>query len=466
MVGKQTRRLARGPRAAMKSSAQAPAPAQPLPARIFPALFGFLLGLSLLKFGNPAIMERWVTPPANIYEFVLGYPWPMSWGWWLLAAVAAVGLFTAHWKPPVPRWLLALPALWLVWQCVAATQTVNVELTLATIKHFTACVLCFYVGCFCLAPLQKLAGFWLGLLCGFLLVLIVGWQQHFGGLAETRRYFFLYLYPQLKEIPPGYLKKMSSNRIFSTLFYPNALAGALLLFLPITLGAIELARDYMTKPAKWFLVSLIGVGALACLYWSGSKAGWLLMLVSGLLVLLRLPLSKQIKFGVAGLVLVAGLAGFFWRYSTFFEKGATSVTARFDYWQAALRTTQAHPLVGTGPGTFSIPYLAMKRPDSEPSKLVHNDYLEQASDSGIIGFLSYTIFIAAALALSFKRHIFLVPSDARGQNPTPHQWLRFAVWLGLLAWSLQGLVEFGLYIPGLAWPAFSLLGWLLGQQRA
>jgi len=41
--------------------------------------------------------------------------------------------------------------------------------------------------------------------------------------------------------------------------------------------------------------------------------------------------------------------------------------------------------------------------------------------------------------------------------------LRFALWLGLLGWALQGLVEFGLYIPALAWPAFTFLGLLLSS---
>ena len=38
-----------------------------------------------------------------------------------------------------------------------------------------------------------------------------------------------------------------------------------------------------------------------------------------------------------------------------------------------------------------------------------------------------------------------------------------AVRLGLLAWALQGFVEFGLYIPALAWPAWLMLGWLLAS---
>ncbi len=34
------------------------------------------------------------------------------------------------------------------------------------------------------------------------------------------------------------------------------------------------------------------------------------------------------------------------------------------------------------------------------------------------------------------------------------------IWLGLLGWAAQCLVEFSLQIPALAWPAFALLGYL------
>ena len=43
---------------------------------------------------------------------------------------------------------------------------------------------------------------------------------------------------------------------------------------------------------------------------------------------------------------------------------------------------------------------------------------------------------------------------------TPDGLARFSVWLGLLGYALQGLMEFGLYIPALAWTAFRLAGWL------
>ena len=41
---------------------------------------------------------------------------------------------------------------------------------------------------------------------------------------------------------------------------------------------------------------------------------------------------------------------------------------------------------------------------------------------------------------------------------------QLAVWLGLLGWWLQGLMEFSLYVPALAWCAFAMMGWLLARS--
>jgi O-antigen ligase len=443
----------------MNSRTQAVPPkrAELLP-RIFAGLFGAFLGLCLLKFGNPPITEKWITAPTNVWELLLGYPWPIAWAYWLLALVGVVAMAVPRRKSAVAWWLVAMPLVWLVWQILAGTQSVDPELTRPTLKHFVACGLCFYLGYFCLSGVKRISLFWAGLICGLLVVLAVGWEQQFGGLKETRRYFFLYIYPQLKEVSPDYLKKMSSNRIFSTLFYPNTLAGGLLLLLPATLAAIWQARQLMTVASRCFLFCLIGMAGLACLYWSGSKGGWLLMLLLGLIALLRLPFNQRLKLALVSGILIAGLAGFFWRHALFFQKGATSVSARFDYWRAAVQTAKDKPLFGTGPGTFAIAYQKVKRPESEMARLAHNDYLEQASDSGLVGFLAYALLIAGTLIRTY-------PRPGRASETQPEDWLTFAVWLGVLGWGLQCFAEFGLYVPALAWTAFALLGWLLGKQN-
>jgi hypothetical protein len=249
------------------------------------------------------------------------------------------------------------------------------------------------------------------------------------------------------------------------------------------------------------LAGLIAIAAFGCLLWSGSKGGWLLMLGLALLAFLRLPFGKTPKRVLVSVILLLGLAGFLWKYIGFFERGATSVAARFDYWQVALKIANANPITGTGPGTFSIPYERLKRPEAEMARLTHNDYLEQASDSGWGGFFAYTLFITAALYITGKSFLASTPQpradlQSRSKPPATHaprpqkqrkgktdqirstpkteisnfleeenSWQEFCLWLGVLGWALQGLFDFGLYIPALAWPAFTFLGLGLGRAQ-
>src|SRR5205809_7005880 len=105
----------------------------PLFARVFAGFFGAFLGLCLLKFGNPPSMEKWVTEPHGFWEFLLNYPWPIAWAYWLLALAALLGLMLARWTPGVPRWLALLPLIWLAWQFLAAWHTVDPRLSNATV---------------------------------------------------------------------------------------------------------------------------------------------------------------------------------------------------------------------------------------------------------------------------------------------------------------------------------------------
>ena len=162
--------------------------------------------------------------------------------------------------------------------------------------------------------------------------------------------------------------------------------------------------------------------------------------------LFRLPWPARLKWAALIAVTVIGLGIFAVRFHDYFAAGATSVGARFDYWRAAVETTFKHPLLGTGPGTFQRPYAQLKSPTAEMARLAHNDYLEQFSDSGIVGGTLYGAWIVLSL-LTIGRRVW------RSGDPAS-----FAIFLGLLGWSLQELGEFGLYVPALAWTAFTLLG--------
>src|ERR1041385_6007349 len=418
----------------------------------FSVCYGIFFGICLLKFGNPPIMERWVTAPKDLFELVFGYPWPISWAYTGLAALGIFGLVAGRWSKTSGSWLIWVLLAWWVWQVVAAARSVDDSLSTSTLKHLTANVVCFVLGFFALSRSKNLWPFWAGIFSALLLVIWSGWGQPFGGLEETREYFMKNVYPTLREVPLEYLKKLSSGRIFATFFYPNALAGGILLLLPPTL-ALLWHTERFTRPARLFLMAAIAGGCFACLFWSGSKGGWLLMLVLGVLAVLRLSLQPKYKAAIIVAVLVVGCAGFLARHLIFFQKGATSVSARFDYWQAAVRIARQHPITGTGPGTFFIPYQAIKKPESEPSRLVHNDYLEQASDSGFPGLVLYSVFAFGSILTVIRRKDFRT------------DWVVFCVGLGVLGFFLQEFMEFSMYIPSLAWLTFALLGWLVGREH-
>jgi O-antigen ligase len=433
------------------------------------ALTGGLLAVALLKWGNPVTFEHLISPPENWEEFVW-MAWPVQWAYLGLIIYGAASVLAFSWiMRPKPsrsrevkegegdlsnlrngRWIVWLPLIWLFWQFAAALGTVEPELTRKTLFHFSGCVLLFYAGYFVLSQVKDLRLMWFPLLVAFAYVLWTGFGQRYGGLEAVRE--MVYERPDWETLSPEFLQRISSARIFSTLVYPNALAGALLLFSPALLVAAWNLTAQWPRIARMLAVGLLGYGAAACLIWSGSKSGWLIALILGVVIFLRQPAQRKTKALLLGCLLLVGMSGFLARYADYFQRGATSVVARFEYWRAAAVILKKNPVLGSGPGTFQVSYAKIKPPEAEMARLAHNDYVQQASDSGLPGFLAYFIFVVGSLGFLYGR---CLPQTSL---------VRFAVWLGLLAWALQGLSEFSLYIPALAWPAFLWLGWLWGHE--
>ncbi len=62
-------------------------------------------------------------------------------------------------------------------------------------------------------------------------------------------------------------------------------------------------------------------------------------------------------------------------------------------WRVAWEEWKEHPLTGTGAGTFQYSWLE-NRPDFGGVKQVHNVYLEQGTETGIVAFLALIGFAA------------------------------------------------------------------------
>lgn len=441
----------------------------------FALAFGLFLGLCVWKFGNPVILDNKILPPNSPSEF-LNDSWPLHWANWILLPLVFWGIILMVQSRilwPSTRWLWLLPGIWLGWQFVSAGKTVDANLTSETLWQFCGCLACYFLGALIFAREQLWRWLLPGLLAAFVLCLVRGINQHVfeypqaeqmliqgehsgwtnfpsATIAQMKAEKVIITTNGLDVANPVMLKKFQEGRVSGTLVYPNALAGIILLLWPVSL-ALAFGKTRDLKP----LIRLAAMGLTvflggAAFYWSGSKLGWLIGLGIVGLYLLRLKWSNKLKLAVVAFVMIAGLGVFAVRFHHYFAKGATSVVARFDYWHAALQTTAANPVVGTGPGTFQRPYERIKSPEAEMARLTHNDYLEQFSDSGLPGGLAYAAWVFLALWVAGKKSWF------------SRDFLEVALMAGVLGWFIQGFGEFSLYIPALAWTAFTLLGVLIG----
>jgi hypothetical protein len=438
---------------------------------IYALVFGLFLGLSLLKFGNPVILDSKVVPPTTFAE-ALSQAWPPRWSVWMFTPLVIAGVFLSlankpRW--PGSKWLWLLPIVWFVWQIISAGQTVDTSLTTLTIAHFAGCLACWFIGVWLLGEPRSFRFVLIGLLAAFTFCLVRAVDQKLfefprerQALMEGERTGWTNFSPELilqlksegiiintngSDITNPLMRaKYEKGRVFGTLVYPNALAGAILLLFPATLTLAVIGTQRFRRPTRLAAIALTMFLGIASLFWTGSKSGWLIALGVLAVWLFRLNWSRRLKWTVLALVLVVGTAAFAVRFHNYFASGATSVGARFDYWRAAVQNTAQHPLLGSGPGTFYRAYEKLKQPESEMARLTHNDYLEQFSDSGIPSGLSYLAWIVI-LFTALSRKLW------RTKNH-----MRFAIFLGLLGWFAQALSEFGLYIPALAWTAFALAG--------
>lgn len=408
-------------------------------------LAGALLLLAPLKFTAPVNLQTLAVLPSSLIEWVY-WSWPNQLG---VMAAFLFCLLVLERAPSMRLDLLGLlPAVFLVTQVVAMSGTICRQTSVDTVLHFGACVAVFYVAARC-AREERWEGWILGALAAAtLLVCVVALEQQFGGLAATRRYAAAYVDPS--RLPEDMRAKLTSNRVFGTLVYPNALAGYLVMvFAPVLVWLWSKAEGRVTK-----IVVAVAAGGvmLACLAFSGSRGGFVALAVSVVAWLAcgkgggRRWLWGAVALAVLAIVVAAALRG------GLVHLGRSSLEARLDYWGGAVRIIRDHPWVGTGPGTFGSIYPKYKTAMTEEAQLVHNNFLQMWSDSGVAGFVAF----AALWGVGLWETVRL--ARRRGDM------LSVALVAAIAGWAAHGLVDFDLYVPAIALPAFALLGIVQGLK--
>jgi O-antigen ligase len=404
--------------------------------------------LAPLKFGTPVSVQISVLPPMGFFDWIF-FSWPNE-----LAVLLACGALI--WMVLDPNriavradLLFYLPVAFLVTQLIAMPGTICQQTSVDTLMHFTVCVLLFYAAAWYVRDGAMAAQVFTGFGLATFLILIFAVQQHFGGLEATRQFAEAH---GIDRRAVHY--KLMGERVFATLVSPNTLAAFLVLVFAPMMAWIWVRGRTWNGRVKWATLVFVGALMIYCLALTGSRGGFVAfsaMVVAALLCFL--PSGSRRTGWVVGSLVAIGAIFFLAHEAGLMGLGTGSISSRGDYWRGAVAIARDHPWRGTGVGTFGSIYTSYKTATSEEARQVHNDFLEMWCDSGVLAFVVFGMLWVVALRDGFE-----LARQRHGDAAS------LAICAALAGWVVHGLVDFDLYVPGVAMPAFILLGMLQGLK--
>ena len=268
------------------------------------------------------------------------------------------------------------------------------------------------------------------------------------------------------KLPQGLLGRLSS-----TYYHPNHYGGLLDLLFPLVLSFFLHAKTSLAKIGYGGLAALLLVNVVLTF----SRGTWLAVILAGGGLLAyaakgssRAQLSAWLKVGLAGglIAVLVVLAGVFYAPRGAAQNVRFRVAALFDVrhdpniagrWliaRSSLEVIHAHPWLGVGPGNlvYALPQYRPTEARTVAQKQLHglvnyahNDYLQVASESGLLALLAFLGFWFTVLARP---------------SPLPRA-LRWGFKAGLAALLVHGLVDGNLtLIPANAFLAYVAAGTL------
>jgi len=267
----------------------------------------------------------------------------------------------------------------------------------------------------------------------------------------------------------GIIQFADGGDVAGTYHSHDHFAGPLEMVLPLTLvyGIFLLRKPEGKKnlpvanAVKFSLAFGCAAVMLVGLVYSMSKMGFLAGL-GGLFAIGALAVLSKLK-GMVRFLAVAGVTVFIIlvfvflptdqlanAYAGYFSNDPSSMEGRAPIWDDSRQLLRAYPAVGTGLGTYETAFLKYQTASVDWNyTFAHNDYIQLASELGVVGFL---IFGGLLLMVLIKTVRAAFSED----------WNSRLLGLGctgaLTAIAIHSLADFNLYIPANA----LLLSWIVG----
>jgi O-antigen ligase len=136
--------------------------------------------------------------------------------------------------------------------------------------------------------------------------------------------------------------------------------------------------------------------------------------------------------------------------------GAESVAQRLDPSVGTLPMIKDFPLMGVGPGAWSVVFPKYRTEDVIPGlfEYAHNDYAQMAAEFGVVGFL----WLGTIVLVSF---IVAIIAHTKRRDPLMRG-LSFASIMGIVSIMIHSSVDFNLQIPAntMYFMVLLALGWV------
>lgn len=271
----------------------------------------------------------------------------------------------------------------------------------------------------------------------------------------------------VQSIDPQYADGPGGDDTFGPFGNRNHFAGWMLMTIPVAIGDL-LARFHreqrksrdarrrgrrskLRRDLKWVLGSagIIVMGVAVFVTQSRSGIGGVVLGLGAMgFLLTRGPKSKARRSLLAGfavgvillVLIIVGAGEVGATLSRYAEVNSADMGGRVPIWRDALRIAHDFPIAGTGLNTYERA-AAVYRTTSYRHQAAHNDYLEIASDGGLL-----LVVPALVLAVLFIREVRKRFREDAGNSAA--FWQRSGAVVGLCAIACQELFEFSLQIPG------------------
>jgi len=219
---------------------------------------------------------------------------------------------------------------------------------------------------------------------------------------------------------------ISQKRVFYPFMTPNALAGYLIMSIPLI---------YIDKTRKWFLIPVF-----IALFLTKSTGAFLSLFIGLIFYAYLLKKTSKKAWIAIMLLFIIFLTVIIMRQSSIQQNTTplNSLIQRISYWSECINVIKTHPLTGTGIGNLSL----------TASRYAHNSFLQLWGEIGIVGIMGF-LWLVILIIKTCIRKIKNASNDISRQN-----WALLIT--SCLIFLIHNLCDFTLMLPEL-----NLIWWVI-----